>query len=187
MAILFAYDAVTGEREKGTLKLMLSNPLSKASVLLGKWLGGTVTLIIPFLLSMILGVIYITLHPAIQWDSATWLSFLVVVLASVTFVSVFFLLGLLISSVSRYSSASILTSLFIWVLFILVIPNISPYIAAQMVRIPSVNRIENERDRILGVERDNLGREMLADLGQRFETQYGDAFTRYMNMNPLHF
>ena len=182
MAILFAYDAVTGEKEKGTLKLMLSNPFSRAVLLLGKWIGGTVTLFIPFLLSIILGTIYIVLHPAVQWDISTWLSFALVVLASMTFISIWFLLGLMVSSHSRTSSTSILTSLFLWVLLILVIPNISPYIAAQLIRIPSVNRIENERSRILGVERDDLGRSMLADLNRTFDAQYGEPFNRYLNM-----
>ena len=39
MAFLFTHDICTGERESGTLKMMLSNPVSRATVLAGKMLG----------------------------------------------------------------------------------------------------------------------------------------------------
>ena len=40
MAILFSYDAVSGERERGTLRLLLTNSLSRPALIAAKWLGG---------------------------------------------------------------------------------------------------------------------------------------------------
>ena len=183
MAILFSYDAVCGEREKGTLKLMLSNKISKAYILLAKWIGGTVGLLIPFLISLLLGIIYITLNPTILWGSAVWITLFLLFLASMTFISVFYLLGLLISTYSRISSISILTNLFIWVLLILAIPNLSPYISAQFFKIPSVNRIEKEVARITGIDRDNLGRRLSAEVRERYQQEFGLIFSELQQMN----
>ena len=182
-ALLFSYDAVCGERENGTLKLMLSNTVPKAKILLGKWIGGSAALFIPFLLSLLIGALYITLHPSIHWDGAAWMTFILLILASMTFISIFHLLGLLVSAFSRISSVSILTCLFVWVLLVLAVPNLSPYIAAQFFRIPSVNRIEKEVNRIIGIERDNLGRQLTEDIRQRYETEYGKPFAEFQSMN----
>jgi ABC-type transport system involved in multi-copper enzyme maturation permease subunit len=187
MAILFSYDAIAGEREKGTLKLMISNSISRANLLLGKWIGGTLSLLIPFIFSLLFSVIYITLNPNINWDGSAWTTFFLLILTSIIFIAAFYLLGLLVSSFSKYASTSILTSLFIWVVFILVIPNLSPYIAAQLYRIPSVNKVEKEVNRIQGIERDDLGRKLSNEVAKKYELQYGQMFTdlRKMDRNAI--
>jgi len=183
MAILFSYDAIAGEREKGTLKLMISNSISRANLLLGKWIGGTLSLLIPFIFSLLISAIYITLNPNINWDGSAWATFLLFLLASIIFIAAFYLLGLLVSSFSKYSATSILSSLLLWVIFILVIPNLSPYIAAQLYRIPSVNKIEQELTKIQGIERDELGRKLSEEVAQKFEQQFGQLFTDLQAMN----
>jgi len=170
MAILFSYDAIAGEREKGTLKLMIANSISRAKLLLDKWIGGTLSLLIPFIFSLIISVIYITMNPQINWDGSAWATFLLFLLASIIFIAAFYLLGLLVSSFSKYASTSILTSLFLWVIFILVIPNLSPYIAAQLYRIQ-------------GIERDELGRKLSKEVSEKYEQQYGQMFTELQNMD----
>jgi len=58
MAIQFTYDAVNGERESGTLKLVFSNAVPRAKYLIakcaGSWLGLALPLGIPILLSVLL-------------------------------------------------------------------------------------------------------------------------------------
>jgi ABC-type transport system involved in multi-copper enzyme maturation permease subunit len=183
MAILFSYDAIAGEREKGTLKLMISNSISRANLLFGKWIGGTLSLLIPFIFSLLFSAIYITLNPNVNWDGSAWAAFFLLILASIIFIAAFYLMGLLVSAFSKYASTSILTSLFLWVIFILVIPNLSPYIAAQLYRIPSVNKIEQEVSRIRGIERDELGRKLSAEVTQKYEKQYGQMFTDLQTMD----
>ncbi len=182
MAILFSYDAVAGERESGTLKLMISNSLPRPKLILGKWLGGTASLLLPFIISMAAAALYISLHPRIHWGAATWIEFLILLIASIVLISLFYLLGLAVSTFSRAASTSILSSLFIWVLFILVFPNLSPYISAQLYRIPSVNRIEKEASRVIGIDRDNLGRSLVAELNGRYEAEFGEMFLAYLEM-----
>ncbi|MAP30958.1 MAG: hypothetical protein CMG81_00135, partial [Marinobacter sp.] len=44
IALLLAYDAIVGEEEGGTLLLLMTYPLSKSQLLLGKFLGHGLTL-----------------------------------------------------------------------------------------------------------------------------------------------
>ena len=44
LAILFAYNTISGEREDGTLRLVLSNAIPRDTVVLGKYLGGMLSL-----------------------------------------------------------------------------------------------------------------------------------------------
>ncbi|HUU45944.1 MAG TPA: ABC transporter permease subunit, partial [Acidobacteriota bacterium] len=57
-AILFTYDAVSGEREAGTLKLVFANNVPRARYLLAKiagtWLGLVIPLGIPVLLALLI-------------------------------------------------------------------------------------------------------------------------------------
>ena len=50
MAILFTYDAISGERETGTLSLLMSNSVSRATVLLAKFMVAFLTLMVPLLI-----------------------------------------------------------------------------------------------------------------------------------------
>src|SRR5512136_361740 len=47
-AVLYAGSLVSGEKETGTIKLIFSNPATRSSVILGKFLGGFSVLLIPF-------------------------------------------------------------------------------------------------------------------------------------------
>src|SRR5207247_2348188 len=54
-AILFAYDAVSGEKERGTLRLTFASAVPRDSYILGKLIGVFIALIIPLLLPMLAG------------------------------------------------------------------------------------------------------------------------------------
>jgi ABC-type transport system involved in multi-copper enzyme maturation permease subunit len=162
-ALIFSYDAVSGEKEDGTLKLMMSNRLARSKIILGKIIGGTLTLLIPFLLSLILGLFVILLNSRVAWTGTNWATLALVFLGTVIYVFLFLVLGVFISARHHSSSASIMTSLFVWVLFILIIPNLSPYLASLISPAPSRIKTERERARLVDVERDDLGRKLMAE------------------------
>jgi ABC-type transport system involved in multi-copper enzyme maturation permease subunit len=181
LAMLFSYDAVAGERQSGTLRLLISNPISRTKVLFGKFIGGSASLLIPFILALLVGVLYVSINPAIQWDSPAWAELALLTAASITFITLFYLLGLMVSTFSRYSAVSILNCLFLWVLLILVIPNVCPYISAQFCRIPSIGEIHRLEDE---VERRSLdvAREHMIEAAKRFRLKYGALFSEYESM-----
>lgn len=137
LAILFAYDAVSGERESGTLALILSNSVKKPMLIFGKWIGGYLALVLPCSVGLLAGLIIISLHPMIQLTSTDWAAFGLIVLGAFLYLSCFFALGILISALTSRSSTAILTLLFLWALGVFIIPSLSPSIAKAIYPIPS--------------------------------------------------
>jgi len=177
LAILFSYDAVTGERQRGTLRLVISNSISRTTILFGKLVGGTASLLIPFILALLVGVLYINLNPNIQWDGSAWAELGLLTAASITFITLFYLLGLMVSTFSRYSAVSILNCLFLWVLLILVIPNVCPYISAQLHRIPSIRETEWQAEEIEQTYRE-VRRQRRKEIVNKFRNDYGGLFSK---------
>ena len=178
LAILFSYDAITSERQNGTLRLMIANSVSRPMILLGKFIGGATSLIIPFILALVVGVLYINLNPNIQWDASAWSELGLLTAASITFIMLFYLLGLMVSTFSRYSSTSILNCLFLWVLLILVIPNVCPYISAQLRRVPSIRELERQEDevKLAWIEE---GTQLQKEVVEQFRGKYGSLFSQF--------
>jgi len=181
LAILFSYDAITGERQRGTLRLVISNSISRTKVLFGKLAGGTASLLIPFILSLLVGALYISLNPSIHWDGSAWAEFILLTAASVTFITLFYLLGLMISSFSRYSSTSILNCLFLWVLLILVIPNLCPHISAQLCPVPSIRETKRKESEY-SIRSVQVAREYMRQSVRRFRSTYGELFSEFESM-----
>ena len=172
IALLFSYDAICGEKEEGTLKLMLSNRVSRAKVLLGKIIGGTLTLLIPFVFSLGLSLIVILINPRISWKGSDWGALGLIFFAAALYVTLFYCLGILISSRHKTGSSSIMTSLFVWVLFILVIPSLTPYVASFFAKTPSKITIDREVSRIYDTERDALGNILSQERSQEVRKKY---------------
>ncbi len=181
LAMLFSYDSIAGERQSGTLRLVISNSISRTKVLFGKFIGSSASLLIPFILALLVGVLYVSVNPAIQWDSSAWAELALLTAASITFITLFYLLGLMVSTFSRYSAISILNCLFLWILLILVIPNICPYISAQFCRIPSIGET-NRIDREVEIHSIQAAREHMKEAVKKFRLKYGALFSEYESM-----
>jgi len=181
LAMLFSHDAIAGERQNGTLRLVISNSISRTTILFGKFIGGIASLIIPFILALLAGVLYISVNPAIQWDGAAWAELVLLTAASIIFITLFYLLGLMVSTFSRYSSTSILNCLFLWVLLILVIPNVCTYISAQLCRIPSIKETERKQDEIKGPALKGA-RKHMNEAAKKFKLKYGGLFSEFESM-----
>ncbi|MBE3112008.1 MAG: ABC transporter permease subunit, partial [Acidobacteria bacterium] len=95
MALILSYDAVCGEKEDGTLKLMLANGLSRSKIILGKFAGGMLTLLGPFLLSVTAAMLIILLHPRVSWTGADWGALGPILLGAALYIAVFYLIGIL--------------------------------------------------------------------------------------------
>jgi len=148
-AILFTYDAIVGEKERGTLKLALSNRVPRDRLILGKAIGGFVSLLIPLVIPMVLGLLILMIYPNISLTGDVWGRIALIFLMFLLYLSVFFTLGLFISARTSRSSTSFLLLLFIWVTFVTVIPKASVMAAGQIKPIPSVHEITAQKDAYL--------------------------------------
>jgi len=148
-AILFTYDAIVGEKEKGTLKLALSNEVPRDRLILGKAIGGYISLLLPLLIPLVLGLLILLITPDISLGGQDWGRLLLIFLMFFLYLSVFFSLGLFVSARTSRSSTSFLVLLFIWVVFVMVIPKVAVITAGQVRPIPSVHEITAKKDAFL--------------------------------------
>ena len=147
-AMLFAFDMVSGEKEIGTLRQSLSCSLKRPILIIGKWIGGFTSFILPFFIAVLLGTIFVTLSPMVDMNPEHWLKLGLFLLSSVIYLTVFFSLGLLISCLTHQSSSSLVISLFVWAMLVFLIPNLGNILARQLVQIPTVRQLELKREQI---------------------------------------
>jgi len=94
VALVLAYDSISGEREAGTLRLMLANTIPRYKLLLGKYSGSMLTLAIPLIVGLLVSLIIVIPSKDVAIDAAAWLKILVITLLSLLYLSIFVLLGL---------------------------------------------------------------------------------------------
>jgi ABC-type transport system involved in multi-copper enzyme maturation permease subunit len=148
-AILFTYDAIVGEKERGTLKLALSNDVPRDRLILGKAIGGYISLLMPLLVPLLLSLIILVVAPNLALSGQDWVRLLLIFLMFFLYLSVFFSLGLFVSARTTRSSTSFLVLLFAWVIIVMVIPKAAVITAGQIKPIPSVHEITAKKDAFL--------------------------------------
>lgn len=123
LALLIAYDVISGEREWGTLKLILSGRVARHQVLIGKIFAGLITLVVPITVSFVAGLLILEWSPMVDLSGSDWARVGLIYLTSLIFTSVMYHIGLLFSCLARKSATSLMLGLFCWVIFTTVIPN----------------------------------------------------------------
>ncbi|RPJ60744.1 MAG: DUF3526 domain-containing protein [Acidobacteria bacterium] len=123
VAILLASDGVNGEKQNGTLRLVLSNPVPRARVLISKYLSTMILLTIPLAVGGLIGLLVISGSGLVPLNGQDWAKIGLALGVSVLYLSVFVLLGLLLSTILKESQASLIVSLLVWVTLVIVIPS----------------------------------------------------------------
>ena len=149
LALLFSYDAISYERERGTLRLALANALPRDIVLLGKWIGGYLALFFPCTIALLLGILILVLHPAVHLATTDWWALCLILLVAWIYLAVFFSMGLLISATTRTTDGAAIRCLFVWVLLALIIPGGAPRVAQRFLPTPSVQEMARKYDQIV--------------------------------------
>ncbi len=169
LAIVLGFNAINGEKERGTLRLILANPLRRFEVIIAKWAAGMVVLTAALAAAWLVASLVVLIESGTHWTGADALSLTALWFFSMLYCGVFFTLALAFSSLLSRSSVSILASIFSWMLLVFVLPNVSPYVAAQFVRVPSLAALQRDLQYTTSEERDELGRramrQMLAESG----------------------
>lgn len=150
LALVFSYDAITREREDGTMKLTFTGQVSRISFLIGKLAGLVLTLLPILLFCYLLACLIIVVNPEVVFSAADWGGILLLFLTSVVYMLVFLLLGMFISSRVTHSSSSIIISLLCWIWFLFLMPNIASYLSQSISKTPLYDNVQaamNEYDR----------------------------------------
>ena len=148
LAILFAYNTISGEREDGTLKLVLSNPVPRGELVLGKYLGGVLSLFPIVVISFTVGVVIAYASPATDFDIGDLLRLVTVLLVSLLYVSICYLLGILLSVWTKAAATTLILSMFIWGILTIVHSNIATFAVAKF----PPHKLQPEKETLQQVE-----------------------------------
>jgi ABC-type transport system involved in multi-copper enzyme maturation permease subunit len=124
-AMLFAFDLVSGEKYTGTLKLMLANGVARSTIVTAKALAAWVLVAIPLALALLVNLVFIAFLAPTAFTGDLLARVPVLVLASLLYLAVFVLLGLLISALTLRPSTSLVLGLLVWAVLVFVLPNAS--------------------------------------------------------------
>ena len=143
-AILFCYNAVNGEKEKGTLRLLFSNSLARHEYILGKIAGSFLALGIPLLIPILIGCLLFMLM-GIPMTGDDWIRLAGIILCGYLFFGIFIMLSIFVSALTVRSSSSFILLLVIWILAILIIPRSAVLFAGRAVEVPSIDDISYQK------------------------------------------
>jgi len=146
--LLISYDSVNGEKQVGTLRILMTYPLKRQSFILKKILGIFIfiafTFTVPYLLSLItLVIIFANLLTLNFFLSAFFYWFLVLL-----FIFFFTLLGIFISTCTTNPNRSLVYSLLVWILFAIVLPISWDYIFTPRLyndQLTQLNRVVSDK------------------------------------------
>ncbi|HUI66045.1 MAG TPA: ABC transporter permease subunit [Bacteroidota bacterium] len=148
-AIVFAYDAVSGEKERGTLRLTFANPLPRQTYIAGKLIGSFLGLALPLLVPVLLGCLLLV-QMGIPLSADEWVRLALIIGAGVLYFGAFLTIGIAVSCLTIRSSSAFLALLVIWVVAVLILPRSAILLAGRAVDVPSLDDMNAKKFRYQG-------------------------------------
>jgi len=134
LIILIAFSSLSGEKERGTLKLLLSQGISKTSLILGKIAGIWLSVGLLILPLFLLGLAFILTTNYQSEDLSRYgLIFLICLLYFGVFVNV----SVLFSSFAKNSNAALVGLIGFWIVSCLIIPKFTSNLSKYLYPTPS--------------------------------------------------
>lgn len=118
IALTASYDAVVGERERGTLLLLLTYPVRRWQILLGKFLGHCSIIALAIALGYGSAGLFLAVRGDI--DSGHWAQFAALLGSSLLLGAVFIALACLISVCTRSRAAAAGIAIGLWLLLVVI-------------------------------------------------------------------
>jgi ABC-type transport system involved in multi-copper enzyme maturation permease subunit len=136
VAILFTFDAISGEREGGTLALAMSNPVPRGTFLLSKFFGAFIAIAVPMLMGMVLSLLIVTLSGVVSLSGDEWAQIGLMGALSLIYVALFIGVGLAVSSRMAHSTTSLILLLTVWTVVVALIPNTLGSVVKPLRKVP---------------------------------------------------
>ncbi len=119
IALLISHDAIVGEMERGTMLLLLSYPVARWQVLLGKFAGHLSILAFATLLGYGAAAGALAATGAVI-DSESWIAFATMIGSSILLGAVFIAVGYLVSALVRERGTAAGIAIGVWLVFVLI-------------------------------------------------------------------
>ena len=114
MAVLLGHDGLCGERDRGTLRLLLANPVERRQVVRAKLAGGMISLAVPLVAAFALCLLVLLAHPAVRLSGEDWVRVGLLFAVSCLFLAQVHALSLMVSGLVRRTETALVVCLFAW-------------------------------------------------------------------------
>jgi ABC-type transport system involved in multi-copper enzyme maturation permease subunit len=149
IALLFTFDAVSGEKEGKTLALALANPVSRGTLLFAKYLSAVLSVLAIVLAGALVSLLILIAEGGASLDAALAGETLAFIASAGLLAAVMAAVGLLCSVLARNSNVSLLLALCAWLLFAVIIPNSSGFLARNLFPLEKSESVQARVDRAL--------------------------------------
>ena len=134
--ILIGYNTISGEKEQGTLKQILSNPIGRFKIITAKYIALFITFAVPLLTGMLISLIINGILTPEIWTTSTLHILIFMICTTFIYLSIFAFLNIIVSSLIHTSSLVLLILMVIWTCFT-ISGDISGIIAQKIAPVPS--------------------------------------------------
>jgi ABC-2 type transport system permease protein len=124
LAIAISFDTINSEKQRGSLKTLLSYPIYRDSIVYGKYVGGLAAVTLVSVVTFMAGIGVFLSITGLALTMDTVLRLLIFFGVSLVYMAIFLAIGLLLSIVLPQPSTSLLASMIIWLSSIQLIPNL---------------------------------------------------------------
>lgn len=145
-SLLVSYSAICGEKRDGTLKLLLSYPVSRRALFAGKFLGLLAVVLSVFILGVLINFGIIIMFGSIPLGLGLLLPLSWILLISVLTLTFTMLTGMAVSSFTARPAVALVILLVLWVLMVAAVPGIARLIAEQTTAVRSNFEVEREME-----------------------------------------
>jgi ABC-type transport system involved in multi-copper enzyme maturation permease subunit len=162
--ILFSYDSLSGERERGILKQIFSNPVSRGVVYAAKFAAALAVLSIPVILSFLAALLIISFYHGIGLTAPMWLALALMLLAGLLYGALFIAIGMACSALVRRSSVALVLSLFLLAALVLFIPSVANGLSGYFVPLRPRSEVDAFIEKSLGEVREEVERRLAEEM-----------------------
>lgn len=173
--ILLTFGALAFERERGTLRQLMSLGISGQDLAFGKMLGIGTTVAILFVPATLIAVLALVLGSGTALLNDSFVRFVLTVVGYLAYFSIFLLIALIVSSWARSSRNALVILLVFWLLNCLILPRIASDVAEGLYPTPSGGAFwaAIDRDMKEGVDGHNPASSRTEEYKQKVLNQYG--------------
>ncbi len=143
--IFLAYNAISGEKVQGTLRLMLSNAVPRHTVLLGKMIGGLAVVLVVLTAATIAALLIMVAHTVVALRAGEWARIGAIFGFSVLYLIAFYTFSLLVSVLVNRPSTALGILLQVWVIMLFLYPNLAVFIADSSYTLPDGRKLAQQR------------------------------------------
>ncbi len=132
IGLALGFDAVNSERTGGTLNRLVSQPIYRDSIIIGKFLAGTaLTAVIIYLMGILVGA-YGVLATGLKPGGEEVLRILIFLTFTVIYIAFWLALSIFFSVVCRHAATSALASIAVWMFFAIFMSLVATIVAGAV-------------------------------------------------------